>query len=227
MSYLTPLLSSLGPWAAVLVGAVLFVETGLLVGFFLPGDSLLFAAGLLASSGVLSAPVWLIGLVAWLGAALGDQVGYLIGRRWGVRLIVPREQGGHRPRWLSGHHIDAAHEFFLHHGHKAVVLARFVPLVRTFTPVVAGTLDMPRRRFTAYNVLGGALWVLLLMAAGWYLGDVPFVATHVDLVTLALVAISLIPAAVAVLRRRASSRGEQAPEDDPENDSDKNAVRLP
>ncbi|MCL8024479.1 DedA family protein [Nocardioides bruguierae] len=204
MAYLDPLLASLGLWAPVLVGAVLFAETGLLVGFFLPGDSLLFAVAVLASSGVLSASIWVFAGAAWLGAALGDQVGYLIGQRWGSRLLVSREDGGHRPRWLSGHHIDAAHRFFLEHGHKAVVLARFVPLVRTFTPVVAGALAMPRRRFTVYNVLGGLLWVVLLLAAGWYLGEVRFVADHVDLVTLGLVAVSLVPAGVALLRRRAA-----------------------
>lgn len=197
---LTPFLTSLGPAALVVVMAIVFAETGLLVGFFLPGDSLLFTAGLLTASGAISVPVVVMILGAGVAAVAGDQVGYLLGRRYGTRLFERPDS-----RFFKRAYAERAQRFFDRHGARAVVLARFVPVVRTFTPVVAGIARMPYRRYLAYNVVGGVVWCAALLLAGYFLGGVSFVAAHVELMTLAVVALSLVPAAVAVLRHRAAS----------------------
>ncbi len=195
---LVPLLASLGPAALLLLVAVVFVETGLLLGFFLPGDSLLFAAGLFVATGVMPLPLPLVIAATFTAAVLGDQLAFAIGRRGGRSLLRSRRPWTRRVE----HHLAAAARFFDRHGPYAVVLARFVPLARTFTPVVAGATAMRRRTFTAYNALGGLLWTGGLLAAGFLLGGVPLVAHHVELVTVGLVSLSLVPALVAALRRR-------------------------
>ena len=209
---LTPLLTVLGPFAVLLLAGVVFAETGLLVGFFLPGDSLLFAAGLFAAAGAIPVPVLVLGAAAWGAGVAGDQVAYAIGHRWGPGLVA---RGGGRRRWLDVRHLDAAQRFFERHGPKAIVLARFLPLVRTFTPVVAGAASMPRRRFTTYNVLGGLLWVAVMMAAGWFLGGVPWIAAHVELATMALIAGPLVLPACPprALRRVRPGQGGAGPTD--------------
>jgi membrane protein DedA with SNARE-associated domain len=208
---LTPLLMGLGPAAVLVAMAVVFAETGLLLGFFLPGDSLLFTVGLLAAVGVFHLPVALVLAGMALAAVVGDQVGYLIGRALGPR-VFGRESGS---RWFRARHAERAREFFDRHGPKAVILARFVPVVRTFTPVAAGVAGMPRRRFTQFNVVGAVLWSVLLVGAGIFLGGVPVVAAHVDVIVIALAALSVLPAAIAYLRRRRSRRpaaaGPEAP----------------
>jgi membrane-associated protein len=201
IAVLTPLMAALGPLAVLLLMAALFAETGLLIGFFLPGDSLLFAAGVLVAAGAVPLPVWLVAAGAFAAAAAGDQVGYLLGRRFGPRVF-------HRPesRLFAQDHVIRARDFFDRHGPRAVILARFVPIVRTFTPVVAGVGDMPRRRFTLYNLVGAAAWAVGLLVAGFFLGGVPVIANHIELFAIAMVALSLIPAAVAFVRRQAFRR---------------------
>lgn len=198
---LIPLLSTLGPAAVLLLMAVAFAETGVLLGFFLPGDSLLFAAGVLVATEVLGLPLWLVGLLVATAAAAGDQVGYLVGRRFGPAVF--RRPGA---RFLRPEHVERAHAFFERHGRKTVVLARFVPMARTLTPVLAGTGRLDRRVFTAYNLLGASAWTAVLLTAGYFLGGVPFVAHHVELLTVGLVAVSLAPAALALLRRGLRAR---------------------
>jgi membrane-associated protein len=195
----------LGPLAVLLLMAVLFAETGLLAGFFLPGDSLLFTAGVLVASGAIHLPVWLVAVGAFAAAVVGDQVGYLVGRRFGPRVFSRRDS-----RWLSPDHVARAQAFFDRHGPKAVVLARFVPLVRTLTPAVAGMGGMPRRRFTAYNVAGGLVWAVGMLLAGFFLGGVPFVAAHIELLAVAVVVVSLVPATLTMVRRTVLSRRGQA-----------------
>lgn len=194
---LTPFLTSLGPAALIAVMAIVFAETGLLVGFFLPGDSLLFTAGLLTASGALSLPVGVMILGASVAAVAGDQLGYHLGRRYGPRLF---ERPG--SRLFRRAHAEQAQRFFARHGSRAVILARFVPVVRTFTPVVAGVALMPYRRFAGFNIVGGIGWCALLLLAGYFLGGVAFVSAHVELITLGIVAVSLVPIVVAALRRR-------------------------
>lgn len=199
-SSLTSALADLGGLSVALLALVVFVETGLLIGFFLPGDSLLFAGGLLVASGVIPVPLVVVIAATWAAGVLGDQVAYWIGTRLGGRLFTKG-----RSRWISARHVEGSRVFFERHGHKAVVLARFVPLARTFTPVVAGAVTMPRRRFTAYNVLGGLLWTTSMSLAGYHLGGVPLIADHVDIVTVGIVVLSLVPASLAVLRHRRRS----------------------
>lgn len=194
---LTPFLMALGPVALLLMMGVVFAETALLIGFFLPGDSLLFTAGILTAAGVVHLPFWVMAVGLFAAAAAGDQVGFLLGRRWGPRLF-------NRPdsRFFSRTHAERAHHFFARHGAKAVVLARFVPVVRSFIPVVAGAVRMPYRRFTVYNLGGALLWAVGLLTAGYFLGGVPIVAAHVELIAIAVVAFSLLPAGLALARRR-------------------------
>lgn len=201
IALLTPLMVVLGPAAVLLLMGVLFAESGLLVGFFLPGDSLLFAAGVLVATGALHLPLAVVAACAVVAAVAGDQVGYLLGRRFGPRVFSRRDS-----RWLSRDHVARAEAFFERHGPKAVLLARFVPVVRTLVPAVAGMAHMPRRRFTAYNLAGGLGWAVGMLLVGFYLGGVPFVAAHVELLAVALVAASFVPAAITFLRRRARSR---------------------
>ncbi|MBU1802051.1 MAG: VTT domain-containing protein [Actinobacteria bacterium] len=200
---LTPLLLTLGPLALLLAMAVIFAETGLLVGFFLPGDSLLFTVGVMAAVGAIHLPFWLIAAGLFIAAVVGDQVGYLIGRRYGPRVFARSNS-----RLFAASHASRAQSFFAKHGPKAVVLARFVPVVRTFTPVVAGVAEMPRRAFTVYNAIGGLIWTVGVLAIGYFLGGVPIIAVHIELFAITMVALSLIPAALGLLRhRRRSARG--------------------
>jgi len=202
---LTPLLVSLGPAAFLLVMAIVFAESGLLIGFFLPGDSLLFLAGAFVASGVINLPIWLLMLGVAVAAIVGDQVGYVIGRQLGPRVFSRPDS-----RLFSRSHADSAQRFFDRHGSKAVILARFVPIVRTFVPVVAGIGRMPRRRFTAYNVIGGVGWSALVLAAGFWFGGIGFVAAHIELITISIAALSVVPAVIAYRGRRrrpASAKG--------------------
>jgi membrane-associated protein len=202
------LLSGLGgPVALLVVMAIVFAESGLLVGFFLPGDSLLFTAGVLIAGGVVHVPLAVMVLGVAVAAFLGDQAGYLIGRKAGPRVFSRPDS-----RLFSRAHVERAHDFFLRHGPKAVILARFVPVVRTFTPTVAGVGAMPYRRFVAYNAIGAVAWSVVMLVAGHLLGGVPFVAGHVEPITLGIVALSLVPVAVSVLRgRRSGPRYDDTP----------------
>ena len=202
---LTPLLAVLGPVAVLVAMAIVFAETGLLLGFFLPGDGLLFTLGLLAATGALHLPVALVIAAVFVAAVAGDQVGYLLGRRFGPR-VFNRDAS----RWFRASHAERARVFFDRHGPKAVILARFVPVVRTFTPVIAGVGRMPRTRFTAYNLTGGLLWSLLLVPAGYFLGGVPIVAAHVELLVVAIVGLSAVPPLVAYLATRRTRRARRA-----------------
>lgn len=192
---LLALLNLGGPWwvgYAILTG-IIFAETGLLVGFFLPGDSLLFSAGFLASTGRLNIVV-LIGLLS-VAAILGDAVNYFLGLQTGEHVF---EKGR---LWFVKHsHLMAAKAFYEKHGGKAIVLARFVPLVRTFTPFVAGVAKMRYRDFAFYNVVGGIAWVISMSLAGYFLGSVPIVQRHFEKVVVLIILISVLPIAIEVFK---------------------------
>ena len=202
---LTPVLLALGPLALLLAMAVIFAETGLLVGFFLPGDSLLFTLGVMAAEGAIHLPLWLIAAGLFVAAVVGDQVGYLIGRRYGPRVFTRANS-----RLFAASHATRAESFFAKHGPKAVVLARFVPVVRTFTPVVAGVAEMPRHAFTGYNAIGGLIWTVGFLSVGYFLGGVPIIASHIELFAISMVALTLIPAAVGLVRHRRRSARDSA-----------------
>ncbi|HEV3416700.1 MAG TPA: VTT domain-containing protein [Pirellulales bacterium] len=187
------------PWVSYLIlFAIIFSETGLLIGFFLPGDSLLFAAGVLAAGDASGKGVFridLLILVLSAAAVLGDAVNYFLGLQMEEHVF---EKG--RMRFVKHEHLMAAKAFYERHGGKAIVLARFVPLVRTFTPFVAGVARMGYRRFAIYNIAGGIGWVTLMSLAGFWLGNIPFVKNHFEQVVIAIVAISLLPVAIAAFR---------------------------
>lgn len=203
---LNALAQSLGPWMYVLLFAIIFAETGLVVTPFLPGDSLLFAVGAVAAYP--NSPInWPLtaGLLI-VAAVLGDAVNYAIGNWLGPK-VFHREDS----RLLNKHHLFRAQAFYERHGGKTIVLARFVPIIRTFAPFVAGIGKMRYLQFAIYNVSGAAIWVLMCLGAGYFFGRLEFVQKHFELVLIAIVAISLIPVAWELWRARAAAkRGESA-----------------
>jgi len=175
---------------------IVFVETGLMVGFFLPGDSLLVTAGLLASTGLLDVR-WLL-LAAPVAAVAGDALGYWIGRKGGEALY-----GRRQTFFFRRDHLLRAREFYERHGGKTIVIARFVPIVRTFAPVVAGVAGMRYARFLAFNVWGGIGWVAAMVLTGYTLGSLfPALMKRIDLVVIVVIAVSLLPGVVEVWRAR-------------------------
>jgi membrane-associated protein len=193
-----------------LLAAIVFAESGLLIGFFLPGDSLLFIAGFLTSSAGPAAlgvkadslpSLPLVAIVVALAAILGDQAGYIFGRRVGPSLFQ-REQS----RLFKPSHVQKAHGFLEKHGSKTIVMARFVPIVRTFAPIVAGVSKMNYRTFVTYNIVGGIIWGAGLTTLGHYLGDISWVKDNIELASLAIVCISILPMIVEVLRHRRTNQ---------------------
>src|SRR4051794_30890569 len=186
--------------------AIVFAESGLLIGFFLPGDSLLFTAGLLVADGkYLNQPLWLVCLLVSVAAVLGDQFGYLFGRRFGPALFRRPDS-----KLFRQENLTRARGFFERYGARSIVLARFVPIVRTFTPIVAGASRMHYRTFLLYNVIGGSLWACGVTVLGYFLGQVAFVRDHIELILIGIVVVSLVPVAVELLRARRRSRSAQA-----------------
>ena len=195
-----------GPIVYGILFAIIFAETGLVVTPFLPGDSLLFAAGALGATAALRIEVMIPVLV--LAAVLGDAVNYAVGSRIAHRFLaddIDETKGIHR--FVKREHVARAHAFFVKHGGKAVVLARFVPIVRTFVPFVAGGADMPYRTFAIYNVIGAILWVGICVGAGFAFGNIPVVKENFELVVLGIVGVSVLPLAFEIVR---SFRARQA-----------------
>ena len=177
---------------------IVFTETGLLIGFFLPGDSLLVTAGLLAGSGVVDLNIVVLNLLLIPAAIIGDAVGYWIGRRAG-RPLFDRPDS----RFFKRKHLLRTQAFYERHGGKTIVMARFVPIIRTFAPVVAGVAAMPYRRFAMFNIFGGMGWVLSMTLLGYFLGSViPGIDKHIELLAIVIIAISLIPLGIEYLRHR-------------------------
>ena len=176
--------------------AILFAECGLLVGFFLPGDSLLFTAGLLVAGGLV-APLWVILLLLPVAAIAGNLVGWWIGFKAGPAVFDRPDS-----RFFKARHVEQARKFFERNGARTIVLARFVPVVRTFATVMAGAARMDFRRFALYSVIGGVAWTTAVTVVGYWLGHVAVVRDHVELFILGIVALSLVPVAVEALRRR-------------------------
>ncbi|MBI5358275.1 VTT domain-containing protein [Candidatus Amesbacteria bacterium] len=192
------LLTWAGPFALLAIFLIVFAESGLFFGFFLPGDSLLFTAGLLASSGLIGYVT--LSLVAFTASVLGDNVGYWFGHKVGPKIFAREDS-----KFFKKHHLIAAQEFYEKHGSKTIVLARFAPFVRTFAPIVAGAANMPYKTFMTYNLLGGLLWGVGLTSLGYFLGNIPFVKTHYELIIILIVVASIIPVAlhfVKDLRRK-------------------------
>lgn len=199
------ILDSFGPWATVGLILIIFAETGLLIGFFLPGDSLLFTGGILASQGNLNIAVIAIG--CFLAAVIGDQVGYTIGHRAGPPLFRRPDS-----RIFKQRYVDRTKEFFDKHGPKTILLARFVPVVRTFAPVLAGVGEMDRRTFTTYNIVGGFVWAVGVTVAGYILGSA--IGSDIDKYLLPIIAVivvlSILPPLIEMRRERRRTRATAA-----------------
>jgi membrane-associated protein len=208
MEWLKPeaIITSFGAFAMIGVMLIIFIETGLLVGFFLPGDSLLFVTGLMVSTGAIHiplgatsfvVPIWLACALISLAAWLGDQTGYLIGRRVGPAIFNKPES-----KLFSHDNVARTNSFFERYGARAIVLAHFVPVMRTFVPVAAGVGEMPYRRFLRYNFIGVIGWATGVTLLGFFLGKIPFVASHVEYFTIGFVIVSSIPIAIEVIKAR-------------------------
>jgi len=187
----------------VVLASIIFAESGLLIGFFLPGDSLLFFAGFLssdASGNVLPALPW-VALAAALAATLGDQVGYMIGHRFG-----PTVFDRPKSRFFNPEYVVKAEVFFEKYGPKTIVLARFVPIVRTFVPTVAGAGKMHYRTFLTYNILGGLLWGAGITTLGFFLGEIEVVKNNIEIAAIVIVGVSVLPIAIELLRHRKAAK---------------------
>lgn len=194
--HLAELLAQYGAWVYVILFAIIFFETGVVVTPFLPGDSLLFVAGALAASGGLD--VALLAGLLWLAAVLGDSLNYAIGA-----YIGPKVFRWENSRFFNKAAFEKTHAFYEKHGGKTIVIARFLPLIRTFAPFVAGVGQMSYARFFAYNVVGAALWVGSLVLAGYWFGNLPVIKNNLTAVILAIIAVSLLPVAIGYMRHRA------------------------
>ena len=192
--YLAAFTQAHGLWVYALMFVVIFAETGFVVTPFLPGDTLLFIAGALVVSGILSGPGAAITFA--VAAILGNISNYAIGRMIGPRAFTTSS------RWLNRRYLDETHAFFERHGGKTIVLARFLPFIRTFAPFVAGIGAMPWPRYLAYTVLGACAWVGLVFTGGIFFGSIPFIRNNLTIVIFGIVIISLIPAGILGLRRR-------------------------
>lgn len=197
-THLTQFVQDYGTATYAILFAIIFAETGLIVTPVLPGDSLLFAAGALAATGGLSIE-WLVVLLI-VAAVLGDAVNYAVGRRLARRFLDDVPDTGWIFRVVKREHVIRAHEFFERHGGKAVVLARFVPIVRTFVPFVAGGANMTYRVFALYNVTGAVLWVGICAGAGYLFGNIPVVKENFELVVIGIVGVSVLPLAIELFK---------------------------
>jgi len=198
--HLFDLVSTYGRWVYAMLFAIVFAETGLVVAPILPGDSLLFAAGALAAAGALD--IRLAGVLLLVAAVAGDAVNYAVGRAAGTRLTALARTNPRWRRWINPEYIERAHTFFERYGGKAIVLGRFMPIVRTFVPFVAGAALMSYPAFAFYNIAGGLAWVGLCLGSGYLFGNVPIVKENFSLVAIGIVVVSVLPMVIEFLRHR-------------------------
>lgn len=194
--HLSAVITQYGAWTYGLMFLVIFIETGLVVVPFLPGDSLIFAAGTFASLGSLN--IWLLFILLAFAAVIGDTVNYWIGHYLGDR--------AYQIKWIKKEYLDRTHGFFEKYGNKTIFLARFVPIIRTFAPFVAGVGQMSYTNFFSYNVFGGIAWVALFSFAGYFFGNIPFIRDHFSIVVIAIVLISVLPMVIEALKIRSESK---------------------
>ena len=191
------LLKSLGPIAFWAVVAIVFAECGLLIGFFLPGDSLLFITGMLIAQGFIGMNIWLGAFILILAAIIGNVTGYWIGHKAGPALFRRPDS-----KLFRQEYVDKTHEFFERYGARAIVLARFVPIVRTFITAIAGVGRMDFRRYMTFTIIGAVLWAGLVTIAGYFLGNIPFVKENVEAILILVVFVSVVPIVVEYIRHR-------------------------
>ncbi len=193
--HLTELIKYFGGLVYVILFLIVFCETGLFVTPFLPGDSLIFVVGALAAAGALN--LGLITIVLMAAAIIGDTVNYHIGKYLGPKIFKKQDV-----KFLNRKHLDKAHEFYERHGGKTVIIARFIPIIRTFAPFVAGMGSMSYGRFILYNIVGGVSWVSICIFAGYFFGNIPIVSENFSLVVIAIIFISLLPVLISWLSNR-------------------------
>ena len=202
LDFLKPenILNWLGPWALVGVAFIIFAECGLLIGFFLPGDSLLFLTGLFVAQNFIKEPIWLVTLVLVLMAVIGNLCGYWIGRLVGPKLFDKPDS-----RFFKKEYVDKTHAFFEKYGARAIILARFVPIVRTFITAIAGVAKMDFRKYAIYSTIGGVLWAGIITLAGYYLGNFTIIKDNIEIVLILVVLISIIPIIIEYIKHRRES----------------------
>ncbi|MDP2320553.1 MAG: DedA family protein [Acidobacteriota bacterium] len=201
--HLAEFVAQYGVWVYAMLFAIIFIETGLIIWPFLPGDSLLFAAGAMAATGALDP--WLTATLLVTAAIAGDAVNYSVGRYAGPKVFSAHDYQGFLHKVLNRDHLDKAHVFFEKYGGMAVASGRFVPIVRTFVPFVAGAASMNRATFVMWNVLGAFIWVGVCMGAGYAFGNVPVVKDNFSLVAIGIVIVSVLPIAIEMYRHRRDS----------------------
>ena len=195
--HLQALVAAYGAWVYLILFLIVFCETGLVVTPFLPGDSLLFVAGAIAAAGGMNIHLLVVLLI--IAAVSGDAVNYAVGHYLGPRVFHSRES-----RWLNPRHLERAHAFYERHGGKTIIIARFVPIIRTYAPFVAGAASMTYPRFALYNVTGAVLWVASLGYAGYFFGNIPVIKDNLTLVIIGIVILSIMPGVIEYLRHRRS-----------------------
>ncbi len=193
--HLLELTQTYGAWVYAILFLVIFSETGFVVTPFLPGDSLLFVLGALAAAGALD--LWILLLLLTIAAIAGNQVNYAIGRYLGPKVFKSRAA-----RFLKPEYLERTHRFFERHGGKTIIITRFVPIVRTYAPFVAGVGAMEPARFTAYNIAGGVLWIVSLTLAGYFFGNIPVVKNNLTLVIFGIIFVSILPGIIEYLRHK-------------------------
>jgi membrane-associated protein len=201
--HLAEFVAQYGVWVYAMLFAIIFIETGLVIWPFLPGDSLLFAAGALAATGVLD--IYVVSILLIAAAISGDAVNYSIGRYIGPKVFTAEDHQGLFHRLLNREHLAKAHAFFEKHGGMAVVSGRFVPIVRTFVPFVAGAASMTRSMFITYNVVGAIIWVLVCAGAGYIFGNVPIIKDNFSLVAIGIVFVSVLPIVFEFIKQRSKA----------------------
>jgi membrane-associated protein len=198
------LLTTLGSYLLLVIAVIIFAECGLLIGFFLPGDSLLFPLGLYIAKGSVHTPLWLACLIMSVCAVLGNAVGYWIGRAVGPKLFNKPDS-----KLFKREYVEKTHEFFDRYGGRAIFLARFVPIIRTFITAVAGVGKMDARRYLSISVFGGIVWASGVLVLGYFLGQISFISSHLDLMLVVIVVVSVIPMVIEWLRGRRANRAER------------------
>ena len=202
---ITKIVEWFGPWAIVGVMLVIFAETGLLIGFFLPGDSLLFTLGMFVGTGAVGVHIWVAAPLVWLAAVIGNQTGYFIGRKAGPAIFNKPDS-----RLFKREYVERTSAFFERHGGKAVTLAQFVPIVRTFTPVIAGVGKMHYRHFITFNVLGATLWAFGITWLGYFLGTITWIQDNIDAMILVIVFISVAPMLISAISQLIKPRRQKS-----------------
>lgn len=207
LEFLSPenILNWLGPWALVGVAFIIFAECGLLIGFFLPGDSLLFLTGLFVAQNFIEQSIWLAVIVLTIMAVVGNLVGYWIGRAVGPKLFDKPDS-----KIFKQEYVEKTHAFFEKYGARAIILARFVAIVRTFITAIAGVAKMDFRKYALYSTIGGVLWAAGITLAGYYLGNFPIVKDNIEIVLILVVLVSILPIVIEYIKHRREGKAAAA-----------------